>query len=464
MLGVALAWAAVRATVRLNPGGIPRLDETSIDLRVLLFTAGVTLLTGLLFGLLPSLAASRVNLSALLKHSGTRGIAGASNGGRGVLIVTEVALAVILLAGAGLLIRSYLKLQAVDTGFRGGTVTMRLILGQDYLTPQQRADLFQRLIGLVRTLPGVQAAGAVNGVPLSHYESITFLEVKGYPNRKDQMVDGRLATAGYFEAMGIRLLAGRFLNDDDARQRPLPVVVSRSFQNLYFGGKDAVGRQIRMGGDRSPWSTVVGVVEDVRHTRLEQAPKPVAYDSFWRSVRNQATLTIRANVPPDPVASSIRGVVRSLDPAIALEDVRTMGDLVSEAGSPRRFQTVVLAGFAAVAVALALVGLYGLMAFTVKHRTAEVGIRMALGASRSQVLGMVLRKGLDLVIAGLGLGIAVALALTRVVAAWLFGVAATDPLTFLAVPVLILLTGMCACLVPAWKATRIDPVNALRCE
>jgi predicted permease len=466
ILGVLLAWEIVRVLVRLNPGGIPRMEETSLDPRVLLFMAGITVLTGLLFGLLPALAASRVNLTALLKQAGTRGIAGSSIGLRGGLIVTEVALSVILLAGAGLLIRSYLKVLSVGAGFQQSTVTMRLTMfqNQNYQTPRRQSALFRRLLGQIGGLPGVEVAGAVSAVPLSHHESVTFLEVRGYPNRKDQTVDARWATGGYFGAMGIRLLAGRFLNDDDTRQRA-QVVVSRSFRDLYFAGRDPIGQQIRLGGAQATvWSRIVGVVEDVRHSSLEQAPRPMVYEAFWGGFTNEGTLTIRANGPPCGVVPLVRGALRGIDPALALEDVRTMGDLVSEAVSRRRFQTAVLAGFAAVAVLLALVGLYGLMAYAVKHRTAEVGIRMALGASRRQVLGMVLRQGLGLVGAGLALGIGGALALTHVVAAWLFGVPAADPVTFLAVPALILLTSAGACLVPAWRATRIDPVNALRWE
>jgi len=265
--------------------------------------------------------------------------------------------------------------------------------------------------------------------------------------------------------MDIHLLAGRFFTDDDATRKPPVVVVSRSFADLYFRGREAVGGQIRTGGRAdAPWYTITGVVADVRHWSTEQAPKPTFYRPFFAEVDGHATLAIRSTLPPDRVTASVRGAVRSVDPTLALEQIRTMEQRVMESNNRRRFQTLVLAVFAAAAVFLALVGLYGLMAFAVKQRTAEVGLRLALGASRGQVLTMVLRQGLGLVAAGLALGLAAALPLTRVVAAWLYGVKAEDPLTFAAVPVMLLAVGLAACAIPAWKATRIDPVTALRYE
>jgi len=353
----------------------------------------------------------------------------------------------------------------VDTGFSASTLTMELRLDAKYQTREQRAAIFRDLIGQIRTLPGIQSAGIVTALPLSHHESMTLVEVKGYPNRKDQMTDARSAGGGYFEAMGIRLLAGRLLTDDDAAGKPPVVAVSRSFADLYFRGREAVGGQIRTGsGADSPWYTIVGVVADVRHSSTEQAPKPTFYGTYFERGDSRATLAIRSTLPPDRVTAAVRGAVRRLDPALALEQIRTMEQRVMESNSRRRFQTLVLAVFAAAAVFLALVGLYGLMAYAVKQRTAEVGLRLALGASRGQVLAMVLLQGLGLVAAGLVLGLAAALPLTRVVAAWLYGVKPADPLTFVAVPVMLLVVGLAACAIPAWKATRIDPVTALRYE
>jgi len=450
----------LRIVLRVHPFDIPRLDETSLDLRVLLFTAGISLLTGLGFGLLPALAASRVNILSLLKQGGNKGIAGTSNRWRNSLIVTQVALSVILLAGAGLLIRSYLNVQSVDTGFAPSTVTVNLTMDESYGTPGKLESYFRNLMGQVDRLPGVMSVGLVSALPLSHRESLSTVEIKGRAVKKDSTADARSATVSYFESMGIRLLDGRFFADQALPGRAPEMVVSQSFAKLYFPGEQAIGHQYQAGNDG--WQTIVGVVADVRHTSLEQSGRPTVYSPFMQSPDSHSFLTVRTASSPDQTIGSISKIVRSIDPNIIPEHAGTMRQLMSQATSQRRFQTVALSIFAAVAVFLALVGLYGLMAYAVKQRTAEIGIRIALGAPASRVLGMVLWKGLAMVSIGLAIGLAGAAAVTRVGATWLYGVSATDPVTFVLVPVLILAVALGACLIPAWKATRIDPVTALR--
>jgi len=458
MLGILIAYAALRVVLRVQPGNIPRLDETSLDARVLLFTVGASLLTGLGFGLLPALAASRVNLNSLLKQGGNKGVAGTSNSLRNGLIVTQVALSVILLAGAGLLIRSYLKVQSVDTGFAPSTLTMNLTMDEGYETPQKLDHYFRSLIGQVKQLPGVEHAGLVSALPLSHRESISKVEIKGHTVKKDQMVDDRAATTAYFESMGIQLLEGRFFADEAPHDHPAEMMVSQSFAKLYFPRETVIGQQFRSGDQ---WHTIVGVVADVRHSSLEESPRPTVYSPFMQRPDNHSYLTVRSTGAPDQLISSIAKIVRGLDPTIAPQHPGTMRQLMSEATSARRFQTVALSVFAAVAVFLALVGLYGLMAYAVKQRTAEIGIRIALGAPAARVLALIVGKGLALVTAGLVFGLAGTLALTRLGASWLYGVSPADPLTLIAVPLLILTVALVACLIPAWKATRIDPVTAL---
>jgi putative ABC transport system permease protein len=460
-LGVLIAYSALRLVLWVHPGNIPRLDETSLDARVLLFTIGASLLTGFVFGLLPALAASRVSVNSLLKQGGNKGIAGTSNRLRNGLIITQVALSVILLAGAGLLIRSYLNVQAVDTGYAPSTLTMNVILDERYETPQKLIGYFRNLIAQVNQLPGVQSFGLVSALPLSHRESLSIVEIKGRSIKKDQTVDDRSATTTYFGSMGIRLLEGRFFADEAVRDHPAEMLVSQSFAKLYFPRESAIGHEFR---SQDQWHTIVGVVADVRHSSLEDPPRPTVYSPFLQMPDNHAYFTIRTTAPPDQLIASIGKIVRSIDPNIALEHAATMRQFMSEATSARRFQTVVLSVFAAVAVFLALVGLYGLMAYAVKQRTAEIGIRIALGAPASRVLSMVASKGLALVAAGLAFGLAGALALTRLGTSWLFGVSPADPLTLIAVPVLILAVALLACLIPAWKAARIDPVTALRFE
>lgn len=461
MLGMLIAYGALRLILRFHPGDIPRLNETSLDACVLLFTAGASLLTGLAFGLLPALAASRVNVSSLLKQGGNKGIAGTSNRLRNGLIITQVALSVILLAGAGLLIRSYLNVQSVDTGFAPSTLTMNIVLDERYDTPQKLDGYFRTLIAQVNQLPGVQSFGLVSSLPLSHREGITTVEIKGQTVNKDETVDARAATIAYFESMGIRLLEGRFFADEAVRDHPAEMMVSQSFAKLYFPRESVIGQQFRS-GDRDKWHTIVGVVADVRSSSLEEPPRPMSYSPFLQTPDNHAYLAIRTTAAPEQLIASIGKIVRSIDPNITPEHVSTMRQFMSEETRARRFQTVVLSVFAAVAVFLALVGLYGLMAYAVKQRTAEIGIRIALGASAERVLGMVMWKGLALVATGLAFGLAGALALTRLGTSWLYGVSPADPLTLIAVPVLILAVALIACLIPAWKATRIDPVIALR--
>ncbi|HLK21044.1 MAG TPA: ABC transporter permease, partial [Bryobacteraceae bacterium] len=459
LLGVLLAYFGVRAVLNWHPFDIPRLDETSLDPRVLLFTAGISLATGLGFGLLPALAASRTNLMSLLKQGGNKGIAGTSNRSRNALIVTQVALSVILLAGAGLLVRSYLKVQSVDTGFAPSTVTLNLVLDDSYNTPEKSRDYFRNLMSQVDRLPGVLSAGLVSSLPLSHRESITTVEIKGRTVAKDSTVNARSATVSYFESMGIRLLDGRFFVDQALPGHGPEMVVSESFVKTYFPGERAIGHEFQSGNG---WQTIVGVVGDVRHSSLEESGKPTLYSPFMQNPDSHAYLTVRTASPPEQLVGAISKIVRGIDPNIIPEHAGTMRQLMAQATSQRRFQTVALSLFAGVAVFLALVGLYGLMAFAVKQRTAEIGIRIALGASAPRVLAMVLWKGLAMVSIGLVIGLAGAAAVTRLGTAWLFGVSSLDPVTFVLVPGLILSVALGACLIPAWKATRIDPVTALR--
>jgi hypothetical protein len=262
--------------------------------------------------------------------------------------------------------------------------------------------------------------------------------------------------------MHIRLLAGRYLSDDDGADRPRVALISRRFRDLYFPGENAVGRRMRPCSDcQEPWFTIVGVVEDVRHGTLEETPKPVMYGAMWRNPSQRMNLAIETRLPAERIVPAVRRVVGS---SMYVADVRTMNELVTEAGAARRFQTTLLAGFAGLAVLLAAIGLYGLMAYAVKHRTKEIGVRMAVGAGRGRILGMVLRQGMILAVVGLALGLAAATAATRLIASWLYGVTRFDAVTFVAVPLVLMAVGATACLIPAWKATRVDPLTALRHE
>ena len=459
-LGIALAYAAVQLLVKLNPGDIPRFDSAAVDTRVLLIALALSIGTGLLSGLAPTLSASRADINQLMKQGGSRGAIATSNRWRHSLILAEVALSVVLLAGAGLLVRSYLSLSAVNPGFSPSTLTFRLNLDHRYATPEQQIAFYKKFLEKLQRLPGVRAVGGSNETPLNHGESISTINVRGLGKSKE-LVEYRSLSAGYLGALGVPILRGRNLNTHDPAAKPPVVLVNERLVRMYFHGREPIGQQVNTAtGDTPQWSTVVGVVGDVRNEKLEQPGQPQIFE-FDENLNNYA---IASSIPASQMTNQVRQVLRSLDPALSLEDVHTMRERIDESNARRRFQTTLLSSFAALAVALALVGLYGLMSYAVKQRTAEIGVRMAVGSSRTQVLTLILSQGLRLVSTGLVLGLAAAFALTRLVSNWLFGVSATDPVTFAAVPLFILLVATCACLIPAWQATRIDPVQALRQE
>jgi putative ABC transport system permease protein len=475
VLGVGLAFVIVRGLLRLDPGNVPRLDAASVDARVLAFSVALSLLTGVIFGLMPAVAASRVDVADLLRTGGQGRATASSSRLRRGLIVGQIALAVILLVGAGLLMRSWLELQRVDPGFSPATTTMRVTLDARYARPEQRLTFFRDLLDRARLAPGARRAGLVDALPFSRSERMGFVEIEGYPNRDGQLLHSRAIAGAYFDAMGTPLVEGRtFDDDDDVAGRPGVAIVNQAFVTTYLrgsgssgGGRSALGARLRFpagAGRPSPWSTIVGVVADVRHSNLEDAPPPQVYQSLWQTDADSIYLAVRG--ADDAAASApgavIRRAVRDLDPALAVGEARTMEGLVGEAGARRRFQTLLLAVFAGVALLLAAAGLYSVMAYAVKQRTAEIGIRLALGAPRATVLRLVLGQGARLTLLGLALGAAAALGLTRLIAASLYHVSPVDPLTFLAAATLLAGAALLACYVPAGRAAGVDPLVVLR--
>jgi predicted permease len=459
--GIALASLLLHLLLRMNPGNIPRLADASLDSRVLLFCMALSILTSLVFGSLPALAAARLNLAEFLKSGGSRGTVGSHTRLHDGLIVAEIGLVVILLAGAGLLLRSYVNVMAVDTGFAQSTVSLRIDLNDRY-KPQQRTLFFEDLIAKIGSLRGVQAVGAIDGLPLTPFENFTIVWVDGYANRKDQLVSVFGATSShYFSAMNTPLIQGRFFTDDESTGGNQPVIVNQAFADTYFAGRNPIGRQISLHFPHPSPYTVVGVVANQR-SKLEESAVPQVYHPF--SGEPTAYIAIRSVLPPREVAAGVRAILRTADPNLVFSDFHTMGELVSEAAARRRFQMNLLTAFALMALLLGMVGIYGLLAYSVKQRTAEIGLRIALGASRGHVLRMILRQGLLLTLFGLLLGLSGALALTRVLTSSLFGVSALDPITFAAVPALLLLVTIAACLVPARRAAKVDPMRTLRYE
>jgi len=460
-IGVCFAFLFLRILPWLDPGNIPRLNESSLDGRVLVFTVIVSVLTSLLSGILPAVSVSRVNLTDFLASAGGRSVAGANTLMQSFLIVLESALVVVLLAGAGLLIRSYINVESIDTGFSQSTVTTNIEFDHRYSEAPQRTEFFHNVLNRLQGLPGVQAVGAVDHLPLSNTESIGTFAVEGYPNKKNQTAEGRSVSSGYFSAMQIPLVAGRLFTDADKPTSQHLVIVNESFARVYFAGRSAVGGRISGGDPQDDWKTVIGVIADVRHTGLEEAAAPQIYSL---NDIDGGYIALRSSLPAGAAATEIRNALHAVDPELATGEIKTMGDLVSEASARRRFQTSLLTVFAGIALFLALVGLYGLMAYSVSRRTREVGIRMALGAQRSDVLKLILKKAAVLLGLGLVSGVVACWFATRAIGSFLYGVGRHDPITIASVCGVLAVCGMIAALIPARRAASIDPMKALRTE
>jgi predicted permease len=459
-IGVAFAYIFLHILPLFNPGNIPRLNEASLDMRVLLFTVAISLLTSVLTGVFPALAVSRIHLTGFLAATGSRSVAGAHTRVQSTLIVVESALVVVLLASAGLLIRSYINVESVDTGFSQSTVTMNIGLDARYGQPQ-RVAFFRNFFTKIEALPGVQTVGAINDLPLSNAEDLRMFSVDGYPNEIGQLAEGRWVTPQYFSAMKIPLIAGRLFTDNEPSSL-YPIIINQAFARKYFVHRNPIGGRVSRQDDHTRWSTVVGVIGDVRHTSLEEPAEPQIYhpDLGFEG----GYIAVRSTIPAKALAATMRTILHSLDPNLAASDMQTMGDLESEASAPRRFQTSLLAVFAAIALFLALVGLYGLMAYSVSRRTREVGIRMALGAQRTDVMLLVLKKAAVLLALGLVCGLVASWFATRAIQAFLFGVDRHDPMTILSVCALLAVSGLIAATIPARRAASIDPMQALRTE
>ncbi len=459
-VGVAFASIFLLVLPRFNPGNIPRLNEASLDVRVLLFTVAVSLLTSVLTGVFPALAVSRISLTDFLATAGSRGVAGAHTRVQSTLIVVESALVVVLLASAGLLIRSYINVESVDTGFSQSTVTMNIGLDARY-SQAQRVQFFRNFVAKLEVLPGVQAVGAINDLPLSSAEDLRMFAVDGYANDKSQLAEARWVTPQYFSAMQIPLIAGRLFTDTE----PLDlhaIIINHAFARKYFAHRNPIGGRVSRQDDPTRWSTVVGVIGDVHHTSLEEPAAPQIYHPDMEF--GGGYVAVRSRLPAKPLAATIRTILHSLDPNLAAGDIQTMGELESVANAQRRFQTSMLTVFAAIALLLALVGLYGLMAYSVSRRTREVGIRIALGAQRGDVMLLVLKRAALLLVLGLVSGLAASWFATRAIQAFLFGIGRHDPITILSVCALLAVSGLIAAVIPARRAASIDPMQAIRTE
>ncbi|HEX7177553.1 MAG TPA: ABC transporter permease [Pyrinomonadaceae bacterium] len=473
--GLLLALWGTDLLIAAVPDNIPRLSEAGVDTRVLVFTLGVSVLTGVVFGLFPALQASRPDLNESLKE-GERGSTGARHRLRNALVVTEVAVALVLLVGAGLMVRSFWRLQSVDTGFDPkGILTMRLSVAAKDGEGQKAMNFIDDVTARVRALPGIEAAAFTTGLPFAGASEQSFW-VDGRPraDEREFMMAVMYTTAtGYFEAMNIGLKKGRYLDERDRSGSALVCVIDESLAAKAFPDEDPIGQRLTIGPPEAPPYEIVGVVEHVKHYGLEgevpvdpqfyfslaQIPEP-----FLPRMVGRGTIVVRTKGDPLALAGQVRQQVLAADPNQPVFNTRTMEEIVANSTGQRRFAMTLLTIFAGVALLLAAVGLYGVMSYTVTQRTHEIGIRMALGARGGDILGMVVRQGMVLVILGVVIGVIAALLLTRVMSGLLYGVSASDPMTFGGISLLLAGVAFLACFVPARRATRVDPMVALRYE
>ncbi|MFZ0884007.1 MAG: ABC transporter permease [Candidatus Acidiferrales bacterium] len=478
-LGLVFAHYGVILIVKFLAQRLPRSGEITLDGWVLAFTLGVSLLTGFAAGLLPALRMAKTDLNQALKQG--LGRTAADSGGsrtRNVLVVSEVALSLMLLIGAGLLIRSLWVLRNTNPGFDADhLVTMAVSIPSTKFTePMQQVSYFNRVLDGVRAVPGVQSAALIDSMPLSDDGSIQPVAIEGHPvlAMADQPeVDVRLISTEYLSAMHISLLRGRDIDDTDVAGRPGAILISQSMAKLFWPHEDPIGKRLTLSFTPNMTRVVVGVVADVRLYALnESRPQPALYlpmaqlsvpkDEAWHSFG--MNLVVRTRQDPASVIPAVTGAVRNVDSDVPVLSVRTMDVAVSESLSPQRFSMLLLAAFAGLALLLAVVGIYGVMSYSVSRRAQEIGIRVALGATRKDVLMLVVRHGLLLALTGSAIGIVGALLLSRVIASQLYGVSPTDPVTFIAVSTLLTVVALAACYIPARRAMQVDPMVALKYE
>jgi putative ABC transport system permease protein len=474
-LGFLMAAWGVESSFKGIPEGmakyIPGLNRTGLSYAALVFTGSVSILTGVLFGVAPAWQAAKTSLNETLKEGGDKSAPGKSGRGllRNGLVVAQLAIATVLVIAAGVFVRSFIEILRADLGIRpDGVVTMNLELpGDKYPEGEQRRAFFNQLLRRVETLPGVTVAGAVDSLPMSGRYNSGGFQIVGQPpfeKGKEPHTVWRVATPNYFAAVGTELRKGRFFNAQDDAQAPRVALVNEAFAARYLKGMDAVGQRARFYDAKAAPTEVIGVVADVMNEDLDGMEEPGVYFPFAQSPSPNMTLVIRESGDHTRIAPAVRATLAALDPRLPLSEIKTMGQVVYERRSPKEVMMWGMGAFAVIALLMAAVGTYAVMAYAVAQRTHEIGVRMALGALPADVLKLVLRRGLSLVLLGVGFGLAGAYALTRALEGLLYKVTATDPLTFIGVSLLLALVALLACYVPARRAMKVDPMVALRCE
>jgi putative ABC transport system permease protein len=465
-----IGFAGLGALRALEPAQIPHLESVRLDATVLLFTLSIATMTGILSGLAPAILGSRADLNEVIKGGGAQtGSARRPHRIRSIMVTAEVALALVLLVGSGLLTRSLIHLVSVNPGFdTHSLLTPRLSLSDKaYPKPEQRVAFLNQLLERVRALPGVRSAGASSGLPTLGWGSLRGTDIEGQPEmplglRPD--VPCEVVSADYFQTLGIPLMAGRGFNQQDRSTTVQVVMVNQAFVRQFFSGQNPVGKHVRSGAPTGPWREIIGVVGNIRQLGPAQDESPAIYIPYQQEPTGEVNLVLRTAREPLALVAPVKAAVQAMDPAQPVYDIATMDQRLSESMSPQRFNALLVGAFALAALTLAGVGIYGVLAFSVARRTPEIGVRMALGARRAEVLTLVVGEGLRLCGLGVGLGLAASVPLTRLLRSVLFGVSPSDPVTLVAASAALILVAVMACYIPARRAVMVDPMVALRYE
>jgi len=474
-LGVTLSFAGVRLVQLTNAGGIPRADEIAIDWRVLLFTLGTSVLTGILFGLAPIAPLIFIGISESLKDTaGSTTAAAGAQIFRRVLVAGELAMALVLLIGCGLMLRAFWKLQEVHTGLHADDVlTMRVSLPSGTYTDNAKITGFwTRLDERLTNLPGAQSAALVSGLAPMRSPNMNDTQIEGFVQQPDapfiQNVDFyQVVSKGYFATMGIRLMEGRLFDERDTQGAPDVAIVNKTMAMTFWPNQSAIGQRIRPGFS-DPWCTIVGVVDDVKNAGLDRPTGTELYLPYQQKQAAGASgmyLVLRTKAgDPRALAGAVREQMNEIDPSLPMADVRLMEDVLSRAQARPRFLTLLLSLFSGVALAIATVGIYGVVSYSVARRTKEFGLRIVLGAQGRDVLGLVMKQGAGMILIGVASGLVLAFVFTRLMASLLFGVTPTDLPTYVSVTIILFGVALAACYIPARRATRVDPIQTLRYE